>query len=163
MHSATAKPSGNLDEGPRRSRRTLTACMVLSVALVISVSLQHPASSVGLRWAPSPSKRTLRMIELKPHEMIGALSEIRGEDNWVRWVAWGIAVLALLALLWAARGSVATRQRLLRSSRPAFSTGHAAPLRQSPNCLHCIRAYDSATTNPHRRTLSQQGARSQYW
>ena len=102
MHLATAKPSGNLDEGPRRSRRTLTACIVLSVALVISVSLQHPASSVGLRWVPGPSKRTLRMIELKPHEMIGALSEIRGEDNWVRWVAWGIAVLALLALLWAA-------------------------------------------------------------
>lgn len=63
MQSATLKPSDNLDERPRRSRRTLTACIVLSVALVINVSLQHPASSVGLHWVPGPSERTLRMIE----------------------------------------------------------------------------------------------------
>lgn len=106
----------------REERRIVPACVALGIILVITVGLQQPASSVGLRWVPGPPKRTLRMIELEPLEMNGAMGTLRRDNSWLQWVALGIALLVLFGLLWFALRWLMQR-RQARVARTAMKFG----------------------------------------
>lgn len=122
MHSANTVSSTGRDVGLRRTRRTLPACIVLGTSLVITVGLQHPASSVGLRWVPDPPERTGRLIELEPIEMNGAMGTLRRDNSWLQWVALGIALIVLFGVLWFALRWLMQR-RQPRVARTAIKFG----------------------------------------
>lgn len=77
---------------------TLLTCAVASLALVISVGLQAPAVSVGLRWHPAPRFRP-RPIDIEPFTLDGALPDARSIDFWPSWATWALAAAVAVALL----------------------------------------------------------------
>lgn len=78
---------------------TLVASTVACLALVITVGVQAPAVSVGLRWKPGPRSRTLELIPIKPIEMTEPIRDRPPHDGWPSWIAWILAGLIILALL----------------------------------------------------------------
>lgn len=97
---------------PRYHRHDrLPAVLLLGMALVISVGLQQPAASVGLRWAPRPLRRALQMIELEPLALSDTIAKRPQDPSWLRWVPLGIAGLAMLGLVWFALRWLLTRRR----------------------------------------------------
>lgn len=83
----------------RAASSPFLACLALCIALVLTVGLQAPAVSVGVRWTPGPRSRTLDLIPVDLGEIAIAPENIRWDNSWLRWVLWGAAALALVALL----------------------------------------------------------------
>lgn len=80
--------------------RTLVACTVACLALVISVGLQAPAVSVGLRWTPAPRFRP-RDIPIEPLDGNGPDPLLHLSIGWPTWATRTLAALVALALLFA--------------------------------------------------------------
>jgi hypothetical protein len=78
---------------------TLVTCTIACLALVVTVELQTPAVSVGLRWKPGPRSRGLELIPIEPLEFIAAARNVQPDDSWRSRVAWGLAALVALAIL----------------------------------------------------------------
>ncbi len=77
---------------------TLVACASAAVLLVVTVGLQEPAASVGLRWVPT--RRPLRPIELEPLDLFfGPITTVQDDDRWPFVVAWALAALVTLAIV----------------------------------------------------------------
>lgn len=77
---------------------TLLACAVASLALVISVGLQAPAISVGLRWHPGPRHTLL----LPRFELDGMGGDLRFGIRPPSGIGTALSALAIVALIvWA--------------------------------------------------------------
>ncbi len=82
-----------------RAMPTVLACAVACLALVVTVGLQTPASTVGLRWTPGPRSRTLELIPVEPFEAIVLFGDRQSDDRWRTWLAYALAVLIVAAIL----------------------------------------------------------------
>jgi len=86
---------------PRLAFPRLTISAAASLALVIAVGLQAPATSVGPRW--QPTQRPLELLEIPPLPF-GFGLPLAGEEQangWPTWLTWALAVIVALAILFA--------------------------------------------------------------
>lgn len=103
----------------------LLACSVAYVLLVISVGLQAPATSVGLRITPSPRSTAFRLPRFEMNGAFDFSFTLRPTNWWPAWANWILVVLAAIALLFAMRRWVERRPHAVHVA--GTGADHAAP------------------------------------
>lgn len=102
---SAASPQNASRKAPRAlALPTLLTCGAASLVLLVTVGLQAPAVSVGLRWKPSP--RGPLFPPLEPFEGLNLEfpSSARGGFGWLSWLGWILGgLLALVILRWVVR------------------------------------------------------------
>jgi hypothetical protein len=98
------------------------------VALEVTVGLQTPAVSSGLRWTQEREVRSLTLIPFDFGDFVLAPRLRSGDSGWAQWVGWAAAIAALLGLLGVLARVLLQLARRRRSPTTVPLGSDAAPL-----------------------------------
>lgn len=95
---------------------TLLLCTVMCTALVVTVGLQQPAVSVGVRWERLSRTRPLAPIPVEGAEPFDLTIDGQAESRWWQWIPRALGTLLTLVAIW-------WILQWLRGNRTVTSTG----------------------------------------